>query len=60
MEAYTHIAKAVQFGLDHTVGQAKFRDAVLEHTANLVQCLEHIHFEAALRHFAGKRKTRRA
>ena len=59
LEVHTHLLQVVDFNVDNLVGQTEFGNTVLQHTANLVQGFEHVHFIAQLRHIASERKAGR-
>ena len=49
-----HLAQTVYLEVDDGVGQTELGDAILEHAANLVECLKDGDIVAALDHIASK------
>ena len=54
------MAQVVYLKVHNLVGQAELGDAILQHTADFVQCLEDGYGIAALHHFSGKGESCRA
>ena len=59
MELYAEGTQTVDLFIDDGVRQTELGNTVLEHTANLVQCLEDMYLVAVLGGIAGKCQTRR-
>ena len=55
-----HLREVLYLHVDNLVGQTELRDAVFQHTANLVQGLEDIDIIAFLHHIACKAESGRA
>ena len=50
----THLLEVFNLHVDDAVGQTELRDAVFQHTTNLMKGFEHIYIVAELGHVAGK------
>ena len=59
MELYTEGAQAVDLFVHDGVRQTELGDAVFEHTADLVEGLEDMHFVTVFGGIAGKRQSGR-
>ena len=53
----THLAEVLNLYVNDSVWQTELWNTILEHTANLVKCLEYINVIALLDHIACERKT---
>ena len=53
-EVYAHVAKSIDFGFDNAIGQTEFGNTILEHTANVVECLENGNLIAELCHIGSE------
>ena len=50
----THLSEVLNLYIDNLVGQTELGDTILQHTTNLVQCLEYVNIVALLNHIASK------
>ena len=57
LEMHAHLSEVLDLHIDNTVRKTELRNAILQHTADFVKCLEHINIESLLYHIASETQS---